>query len=867
MTKIKLLLLCLLCTSVSIGQVNENFSDGDFTNNPSWIGNTTDWTITSGQLQSNNTVANSTFYLSTANNLATTTQWEFYVHLNFNTSSANYVDVFLTASASDLTLNSTTGYFVRIGNTLDEVSLYRKDASGVATKIIDGVDGVTNFSDNILKIKVVRTAASQFTLYRDASGTGNSYSSEGSITDATYNTSSFFGFLVKQSTSSFFQKHYFDDIVIQNYVPDLTPPSIQNLNVLSANALDVLFSEPVDLATSQTISNYNVNNGIGNPASAQRDATNNALVHLTFTNNFPNGTNNTIIINGVQDLAGNAIINGTTTFSFDTPRLYDVVIDEIFADPTPQISLPNAEFIEIKNVSGRALNLSGWKITTSSASSGAFSNYILPADSFLILTSTSNAGLFSSYGRVIGVTSFPSLTNEGTLLTLISKEGKTIHAVEYSDNWYQNAVKKDGGWTLEMIDTKNPCIGMSNWKASTDLIGGTPGRKNSVDAVNNDATPPQLIRTYSSDSITVVAVFDEPLDSTSAANSGNYSLNNNTIISAIPQAPLFKSVILKLSTPLQKRTVYTLTVNNVKDCKSNSIGVYNKAKAGLAEEAFTTDIFINEILFNPKPAAFDYVEFYNSSNKIIDASKLYIANRNSSGAISSLKKFSETPYFIFPDEYIVLTEDAASLKTNYLVQNPLNILILSSLPSYPDDKGIVVITNSQGVVVDEVSYADDWHFALISDDEGVALERIDPSGISQNKNNWHSASSTAGYGTPTYKNSQYKQVGNINATIEIIPKIFSPDNDGHDDVVTISYKVEAAGYVANITIFDGNGRFIKYFVKNALLGLKGSWNWDGLDEKAQKLPIGTYIIYTEIFTLEGKKKGFKNVVVLARRLN
>jgi hypothetical protein len=325
--------------------------------------------------------------------------------------------------------------------------------------------------------------------------------------------------------------------------------------------------------------------------------------------------------------------------------------------------------------------------------------------------------------------------------------------------------------------------------------------------------------------------------------------------------------VLKLSNPLQKQTGYTLTASNVKDCKGNAIGVYNKAKAGLAEEAILDDVVINEILFNPKPDAFDYVEIYNRSNKIVDASKLYIANRNTSGVLASIKKLSETPFYIFPNGYIVITEDASSLKHEYMVQKPENLLVLSSLPSLPDDKGIVVITNSQGNVVDEVSYSEKWHFALINNNEGVALERIDPNDSSQKQSNWHSAASTAGYGTPTYKNSQYKQTNSANAVIEVSPKVFSPDNDGHDDITTISCEVTEPGYVANITIFDANGRLVRYFIKNALLGLKGSWNWDGLNENGQKLPVGTYIIYAEIFNLQGKKKQFKNTVVLARRLN
>ncbi|MEI9935357.1 MAG: hypothetical protein WDM71_11040 [Ferruginibacter sp.] len=43
------------------------------------------------------------------------------MELAFNTSSANYVDIYLTASASDLTQKNTTGYFVRLGNTDDDI--------------------------------------------------------------------------------------------------------------------------------------------------------------------------------------------------------------------------------------------------------------------------------------------------------------------------------------------------------------------------------------------------------------------------------------------------------------------------------------------------------------------------------------------------------------------------------------------------------------------------------------------------------------------------------------------------------------------------------------------------------------------------
>ena len=201
-----------------------------------------------------------------------------------------------------------------------------------------------------------------------------------------------------------------------------------------------------------------------------------------------------------------------------------------------------------------------------------------------------------------------------------------------------------------------------------------------------------------------------------------------------------------------------------------------------------------------------------------------------------------------------------------MVQNPDAVFVVSSLPSFPDDAGDVILLNFQGAVVDEVKYKDDWQFALLDNPDGVSLERIDPDGPSQDAGNWHSAASTARFGTPTYKNSQYKLLQSINATIEVTPKVFSPDNDGRDDIATVQYKTTEPGYIANITIYDANGRPVRNLVKNGTLGLQGSWVWDGLDDKRFKLPVGTYILFTEIFNLNGKKESFKNVVVLARPL-
>lgn len=862
--KITIFFCLLLYTSVGFAQILEDFNDGDFSNSPTWIGNTTDFIVnTAYQLQSNNTVANSSFYLSTANPLATSAQWEFWVRIAFNPSSTNFVDAYLTASASNLSLTSTYGYFVRIGNTDDEICLYRKDATGAITKIIDGVNGILNTSNNIMKIKVVRDVSNQWTLLRDMTGTGVNYVSEGKVIDATYTNSSFFGFYIKQSTPSFFQRHFFDDIDIKNFIPDITPPVILSATALSPTTVDVLFNEPLDNTSGQDAYNYSANYGLGMPSSAILDGINPALVHLTFSATFTNNIAYTLTVNNVKDLAGNAIINETSTFSFYTPQQYDVIIDELFPDPNPQVVLPLFKFLELKNVSVFPINLQGWKLIDGT-STAILPSYNLRPDSFVIVCATNSAPSYIPYGPTIGVANFPSMNIGGATIILKSNSNKTIHAVQYDLTSYKNELKKDGGWSLEMIDTKTLC-GNENWKASIDVSGGTPGRKNSVNGINKDEVSPKLLRAYAANSNIISLVYDKPLDSLKAAAKNNYLIDKGiSVISAEVVSPFFNKVNIVVSNPIVAGTIYTITAKNVSDCAGNITGFNNSAKFGIAQEADSLDLVINEILFNPLPLGTEYVEIYNRSSKVIDLSKISIANRNSSNVISNIKLLTGENVLLFPKEFMLLSTDPVAVKKQYITTNPDAFLKLVSMPSFPNDKGNVIILNSQGNIVDAVKYSEKWHFPLIHNPKGVSLERIDYEAPSV-ETNFHSAATSVNYGTPGYKNSQYKLNEEMRGDITVTSEIFSPDNDGIDDFITINYSFPSAGYVANITIFDASGRPVRFLQKNSLCGIKGYYRWDGLDDKNRKLPQGIYIIHTDIFNKDGKRKVFKNTIVLARR--
>ena len=848
-------------------QLKEDFNDGDFSKNPAWTGDSGDFTINDLlQLQSNNTTDGSSFYLSSVNETATNAQWEFSIRLAFNPSSANYIDAYLTASSANLKSVNTTGYFVRIGNTDDEISLYRKNLDGTNTKIIDGENGILNRSNNILKIKVIRNESNEWTLYRDLNGTGNSYIKEGEAIDSTYNSSAYFGFLIKQSTAAFFQKHFFDEIVINDFVPDTTAPHIQSAAVISHSQLDILFDEEVENASSKLFSNYFVNNGLGMPSALNADSMNPRLIHLSFDKSFTNGIEYTLIINGVKDLYGNKMINEKIAFAFYAPQTYDIIIDEIFPDPNPQIGLPLFKFLELRNASAFSINLKNWKIMDGS-STAVLPSYDLKPDSFVIVCASNSANYFLPYGPTIGVANFPSMNITGATIVLKSSENKTIHAVQYDLNSYKNELKKAGGWSLEMIDSKNPCAGALNWKASIDASGGTPGRKNSIDAMIKDETVPKLLRAFVSDNTNISLVFDKSLDSAKAASVNSYTLDKNATIKNISVSPpFFKEVIITVEKPLDAGIVYHVTAKNISDCGGNVIGIKNSAKFGLPQNADSTELVINEILFNPLPGGADYVELYNRAKKIIDLKTIFIANRNTSNVVSNIQPVAAASVLLFPEEFILLTTDVDAVKSQYLATNSEAFLQMDHFPSYPNTNGNVIVLNEQGNILDEVNYSEKWHFPLIKNVQGVSLERVSYDSPSV-QSNFHSAGTSVGYGTPGYKNSQYQVTEEAAAEITVAPGIFSPDNDGIDDFVTINYRFPAAGYVANITVFDASGRPIRYLQKNSLSGIKGSYQWDGLDDKSRKLPQGIYIIYTEIFNTDGKKKAFKNTVVLGRRFS
>lgn len=773
-----LFLLLLFSSSFLTAQVLDDFTDSDLNNSPVWVGDTTDWTIVNGQLRSNANTPSYGFYLSTHSNAATNTQWELYVNLQLQTSSANYTDIFLTSDSADLKSLSNSGYFVRIGNTSDEISLYKR-MNGSDTEIIDGLDARVNSSNNSIYIKVTRDTANLWTLKSNVAGQGFGYVTEGAITDSSISTSNYFGIFVQQSTSTFHLNHFYDNIYVGPIVADSLPPFVISV-------------------------------------------------------------------------------------------FKDIIINEIFADPSPQVGLPAAEYIELYNNSEKELDLSGWKLTDGSTT-GTLTNYTLSPQHYLIVCSKTDTTLFASFNNVMGISSFPILNNSGDQILLKNNSLEVIDSVNYSDTWYPDETKRSGGWSLELSNphAHTNCPVSNYWKASNNSIGGTPGAVNATNSIAADTDAPQLtsVTIFGNDSIQIT--FNESLDITTALNTSNYTIDNGIGIPIQVKAidPDLKSVLLIVGTNLQAGIIYTINIGNIiSDCSGNPISPNTTSNFVIPESAIANDIVINEILFDPKTDGIDFVEIYNRSNKIIDLKTMMISKYDTIHNVPvNSSSISTESYLMQPGEYILLSENGGTVKSHYETSNPNGFIDVADLPTMNVTSGAVCLASSTNII-DLFIYNESMHFPFLNTTKGVSLERIDFDRPTQDKSNWHSAAEAVGFATPAYKNSQYTNAGETDDVLEITPSIFSPDEDGMNDIVNVNYHFDAPGLVANVTIYDSKGRSVKQLLRNELLGTSGTFSWDGINEDREKEKVGIYIVFMEVFDLSGKVRHYKKTFVLAGKL-
>lgn len=1112
----------LICTTALFSQeITDDFSDGDFSSNPTWIGDTDDFIVNDDfelQLMADGG-GESVLYLNAAT--ADSTQWEFFIRQEFSPSSSNFAQVILRSDNPNIG-GDYNGYFLKIGGESgdsDAIELYRKDGNSDAL-LFRGEDGDLAGDPSGGRFRVVVNDNGEWTLSADYSG-GTDFSELGTANDNTYSNGLYFGFHCTY-TSTRSDKFFFDDILIGPLFVDEEPPTLLVAEALGATEVEITYDEPLDQTTAEDLANYSLSNGIGQPVEAelQGDQTH---VLLTLPQTMESGTTYILTASAVADINGNVSDEQEAEFFYVEPSVGEfkqVVINEIFADPTPVVGLPDAEYLEIFNASELYFELENWTLVNTETER-PLTPFLFEPGQFLILCDADDQELFENFGPVLGIESFTALSNSGDSLTLLNAEGDIIDWVSYTDDWYNDPIKEEGGYSLELINPFTACSGPENWSGSDDPTGGTPGLENSIfddtpdteapvledylvqsstqivlefsevmdenslidgvyswnqgistlnvlpgpdllsalitlsdplqtgvsyqltisgqtdcegnliqetsieiligeiplfgeliiseimadpsptqalpdaeyfelantgkraielsglslndipflsgqvlfpgeylicvddenssfypdayiiedlgatyftnsgrelilsnqlgerlDRVNyndswyndpdktdggfslerknlteicraeenwsaseateggtpgninsvftteTDDTPPGLSTALVEDSLTLRLVFNEPLDSTSI-NGITLEFDPQLEVQAVENVvPEYRSIRVILAEEILPGIVYRLSVQNVKDCTGNASATSEEIQFGFPEPGVPGDVLINEVLFNPRTGGSDFVEVVNVSQKVVSIQSWRLQNQDDVTDV-----VTEEPVSILPGEYLVLTRDQQNIYVEYPSSIRENFLEMDDTPAFNNGDGSVILLNEQLEVIDRFNYDESYHFELLNSVKGVSLERLSFTRSTNDPGNWLSASEQVGYATPGYLNSQYNPEGASSGFFELEREVFSPDNDGFQDVLLINYEMERSGAVATIKIYDRRGRQVRELSNNLFLGTDGTISWDGITDSGTKARIGPHIVYIDVFTADGLTETKKLPCIVAGRLN
>lgn len=273
------------------------------------------------------------------------------------------------------------------------------------------------------------------------------------------------------------------------------------------------------------------------------------------------------------------------------------------------------------------------------------------------------------------------------------------------------------------------------------------------------------------------------------------------------------------------------------------------------------EFIFNELLPNPFAGGAEYIELYNRSDCSLPVSGLSVAVRKTDGTLNTRYPLSSVTSMIEPDGYVLLTKNLSGVTDFYTILSSSSLFEIPKLPILANTSSTLVLFRTKDeTVIDEVSYSSKWHVPSVKDQKGVALERIDSEAETQSAANWTSASATAGYGTPGYRNSQ-SDASSPNEP-DKPTGIEAPEWVPGSEHYKITYYLDQPGYSCRAFVFNIAGQHVAEIANHELLGLSGELTWDGSSSVGRKLPTGVYIFYAELYHVNGQVKTYKKVFLV-----
>jgi len=208
----KLIFIFIALPLFIFGQFTDDFSDGDFTNNPSWTGDVGRFEVDTNSLHLNDSAA-STSFLVTQSQAIINGEWIFNIKMDFSPSTNNFAKVYLVSDMVNLS-GALNGMYVKVGGqsgNIDDISLYTQTGTN-SNEIIDGSSGLLSNNPDV-RIKVTRDVVGNWELFLDTAGV---FFTQGTAFDNSILSSDYFGVYCKYTITRS-DKFWFDDFSVTGF--------------------------------------------------------------------------------------------------------------------------------------------------------------------------------------------------------------------------------------------------------------------------------------------------------------------------------------------------------------------------------------------------------------------------------------------------------------------------------------------------------------------------------------------------------------------------------------------------------------------------------------------------------------------------
>lgn len=523
----------------------------------------------------------------------------------------------------------------------------------------------------------------------------------------------------------------------------------------------------------------------------------------------------------------------------------DISINEFMALPNNDQS----EFIEI--ISNRDMEMIGWQFSDNRKNPSSIENILVQKNEYIIIASDSLILDFVAPDAhtIVLQNQFPSLNNSGDAIYIYDMAGTTIDSLVYNENW-----PLESEISAEKLRPEFDSNSESNWVLADPLIGSTPGYENSKILKDIDGSSIQPAETHTpqypelSDSIQInITIYNagvSPFSGSYYAEENDDELAEDSFSNIEPGDTLNTHLLIP---PLYSGVHFIQLYLEIPGDAQTS----NNYRVDTIFVSFPYGtIKINEFMSLTDSSHFEFVEIVSSEN-------LNINNWALTDLSGRLMVFPNID--LHQGSYFTLLSDSSFL--NSISDTSLFIISNNMFPNLNNTSDGIFILDMTGKIIDSLLYNDDWPIL-----ENRSTEKFQPNYESNSLKNWGIAVNETG-STPGIKNSLAFDSLPIDGSVKLSPNPFSPNNDGIDDLLKLSYSLPFENSTLRIEVFDMMGRTIAQPFYNLNVGQNGVLYWDGLRTTGELARIGIYLI--KIIAKDhasGKEWMDIQTIVLAKKL-